>query len=45
MAALRAGEPSLIARVHEERVVLDPRTLAEDEIDGAIAIVLRALSE
>ncbi len=41
---LRGGEPPLIARVHEGRVLLDPRTLADEEIDPAIAIVRHALS-
>ncbi len=44
-ARLRAGDPPLIARVHEDRVLLDPRTLSEDEIDTAIAVVQRALTE
>ena len=43
MSALRAGEPPLIARVHEDRVLLDPRTLAEDELEPAIAVVRGAL--
>ena len=43
MAALRAGDPPLIARVHEDRVLLDPRTLAEDEVQPAIAAVRSAL--
>jgi L-seryl-tRNA(Ser) seleniumtransferase len=43
MAALRAGEPPLIARVHEDRVLVDPRTLTDDEIDDAIRVITRAL--
>ncbi len=43
MEALRAGEPPLMARVHEDRVLLDPRTLADDEIEPAIAVVRGAL--
>jgi len=43
MDALRAGEPPLLARVHEDRVLLDPRTLADDEIEPAIAVVRGAL--
>ncbi len=39
VSALRAGDPPLIARVHEDRVLLDPRTLAEDELEPAIAVV------
>ena len=42
---LRAGEPPIIARIANERVVLDPRTVAEDEqqlvIDGVIRAALR----
>jgi L-seryl-tRNA(Ser) seleniumtransferase len=32
-AALRHGEPSVIARIHEGRVLLDPRTLAAHELE------------
>ena len=41
--ALRAGDPPLMARVHEDRVLLDPRTLADDELEPAIAVVRGAL--
>jgi L-seryl-tRNA(Ser) seleniumtransferase len=40
-AALRASDPPVIARIHEGRVLLDPRTLADDEI-GLVAAALRA---
>jgi L-seryl-tRNA(Ser) seleniumtransferase len=30
-AALRLGNPTIVARIHDGRVVLDPRTLAEHE--------------
>jgi len=30
-AALRAGDPALLGRVHEGRLLLDPRTLSDDE--------------
>ena len=30
--ALRDGDPPVIARIHEGRVLLDPRTLTGDEI-------------
>jgi L-seryl-tRNA(Ser) seleniumtransferase len=44
-AALRAGEPPLIARIAGERVILDPRTLAgEEELDLAGAAVGAALA-
>jgi L-seryl-tRNA(Ser) seleniumtransferase len=33
-AALRRADPPVIARIADGRVVLDPRTLAEDELDA-----------
>jgi L-seryl-tRNA(Ser) seleniumtransferase len=44
-AALRAGDPPVIARIAEERVILDPRTLAEDELEPAAAAVGSALEQ
>jgi L-seryl-tRNA(Ser) seleniumtransferase len=41
--ALRAGDPPVIARVHEGRLVLDPRTLADDEVEVVAAVVRAAL--
>lgn len=43
-ARLRDGDPPLLARITSERVVVDPRTLREDEIDFAAAAIRRALS-
>jgi L-seryl-tRNA(Ser) seleniumtransferase len=43
-ARLRAADPPVIARVHDGRVVLDPRTLADDEIDMVIAAAGQALA-
>jgi L-seryl-tRNA(Ser) seleniumtransferase len=43
-AALRAGEPPLIARLERGRVVLDPRTLADAELQEAAAAVRAALA-
>ena len=40
--ALRAGDPPLIARIAEGRVLVDPRTLAEDEIELAAGVMRRA---
>jgi L-seryl-tRNA(Ser) seleniumtransferase len=40
---LRAGEPPLIARIHDGRVLLDPRTLTDEQIEPAIAAVRGAL--
>jgi L-seryl-tRNA(Ser) seleniumtransferase len=42
-ARLRAGEPPVIARIHDGRLVLDPRTLTEDEVDVVAAAVRGAL--
>jgi len=42
-AALRAGDPPLIGRIDAGRLLLDPRTLAEDEIDHAARAVVSAL--
>jgi len=36
-AALRRGDPPLIARVHKGALLLDPRTLDASEIDAALA--------
>lgn len=41
--ALREGEPPLIARIHDGRVLLDPRTLDGEEVELAIAAVRRAM--
>ena len=38
---LRTGDPAVVARVHDGRVLLDPRTLTEDEI-GLVAAAVRA---
>jgi L-seryl-tRNA(Ser) seleniumtransferase len=42
-AALRLGEPPLVARIADGRVLVDPRTLADDEIASAIAAIREAL--
>ena len=42
--ALRAADPPVIARIHDGRVVLDPRTLAEAEVDLAAAAVRQVLA-
>ncbi|MFL5860075.1 MAG: L-seryl-tRNA(Sec) selenium transferase [Solirubrobacteraceae bacterium] len=41
-ARLRQGEPSLIARVHNDRVLLSARTLSAEEIPIAAGCVARA---
>jgi L-seryl-tRNA(Ser) seleniumtransferase len=43
LAALRAHDPPVIARVEAGRVVLDPRTVAEDELPIVVAAVRAAL--
>ena len=30
-AALRAGDPAVVGRIHDGRLLLDPRTLTDDE--------------
>jgi L-seryl-tRNA(Ser) seleniumtransferase len=42
-AALRNAEPPVIARIHDGRVLLDPRTLTADELAGVAAAVHQAL--
>jgi L-seryl-tRNA(Ser) seleniumtransferase len=43
-AALRITDPPVIARIHEDRVVLDPRTLGDDEIELVVTAVTDALA-
>jgi L-seryl-tRNA(Ser) seleniumtransferase len=40
-AALRGADPPVIARIHEGRVLLDPRTIANDELELVIAAARR----
>ena len=42
-ARLRAGDPPLVGRIEGGRLLLDPRTLADDEIELAAAAVRAAL--
>jgi L-seryl-tRNA(Ser) seleniumtransferase len=42
-ARLRAGDPPIVARVRDGAVVLDPRTIAEVEVDFVVRGVLAAL--
>lgn len=42
--ALRSGQPPVIARIHEGRVVLDPRTIDEAELEPTISAVRAALA-
>jgi L-seryl-tRNA(Ser) seleniumtransferase len=41
-AALRHGDPPLLGRVEDGRLLLDPRTLAEDELETVIEAVSRS---
>jgi L-seryl-tRNA(Ser) seleniumtransferase len=43
-SALRAGDPPVIARIHEGRVLLDPRTLADEELEPLGRTVRAALA-
>jgi L-seryl-tRNA(Ser) seleniumtransferase len=43
-AALRANDPPLIARVHDNRVLIDPRTLTDDELELAAAAIRATLA-
>ena len=43
-AALRAGDPAVVGRIHDGRLLLDPRTLTDDEareVARAVRAVLR----
>jgi L-seryl-tRNA(Ser) seleniumtransferase len=42
--ALRHGDPPVIARIHDGRVLLDPRTLADDELELVAAAARGALT-
>jgi len=42
---LRLGEPTVIARIKEDRLLLDPRTLRPDEEPEVVAALLRASRE
>ena len=37
--ALRAHDPPVIARIHDGRVLLDPRTLTDGDLEAVIAAV------
>ena len=42
--ALRRAEPPVIARIHDGRVLLDPRTLSDEEVEPAAAAARAALA-
>jgi len=41
-AALRAGDPPVIARIEDDRIVLDPRTVSREEEHALIQATIRA---
>jgi L-seryl-tRNA(Ser) seleniumtransferase len=43
MRALREGDPPVIARIHDGQVLLDPRTLADAQIEAVAAAARRAV--
>jgi L-seryl-tRNA(Ser) seleniumtransferase len=43
-ARLRRGEPPVIGRIEDERVLLDPRTVLPEQDDALLKVVGRALS-
>lgn len=42
-AALRAGRPPLVSRIEQGRVIVDPRTISDDELPIAIDAIRAAL--
>jgi L-seryl-tRNA(Ser) seleniumtransferase len=45
VASLRRGEPPVIARISESRVVLDPRTMSDADIDHSAALAREIIGE
>jgi L-seryl-tRNA(Ser) seleniumtransferase len=43
-AALRAADPPVLGRIHDGRLLLDPRTLGDDEVALVAAAVTGALA-
>ena len=43
-ARLRAGDPPVVGRIQDGRLLLDPRTLAEDEVEPVAGAVRAALA-
>ena len=42
--ALRRGDPPVVGRIHDGRVLLDPRTLSDDEVEQVAEATRRALA-
>lgn len=40
-ARLRGARPALLGRIHDERLLLDPRTLTEEEVELAVEVLER----
>jgi L-seryl-tRNA(Ser) seleniumtransferase len=43
-ARLRASDPPVIVRIHDGRVVFDPRTLDDDEVEIVVRMTREALA-
>ena len=43
--ALRAGDPPLLGRIEHDRLLLDPRTLADEELEAVVAAISRSSRE
>jgi L-seryl-tRNA(Ser) seleniumtransferase len=43
-ARMRAGDPPVVGRIADGRLLLDPRTLADDEVEDAARAVRAALA-
>jgi L-seryl-tRNA(Ser) seleniumtransferase len=41
--ALRTGRPALLGRIADGRLLIDPRTLADDELDPAASAIAAAM--
>ena len=44
-SALRRGNPPIVARIEHQKVILDPRTIFDDQIEDCIAAVRRATGD
>jgi L-seryl-tRNA(Ser) seleniumtransferase len=44
-ARLRAAEPSVLGRIQDERLLLDPRTLTDEEVEIAARVITAVLAD
>ncbi len=44
-AVLRTGNPPVIARIQEDRVCLDMRTVRDEEVESLVSVILRGFAE